>query len=246
MTLDGAWGERCDSARCLSGLLSGLFHPDSQLSAVRPGRLAAGCNGMTRVLVLGPQPSGHLGVLVFRKIGIRGSPSHGAPPCDLLIQSFLQSSQMSNLAAKSVQKCKGRSFGLKRPSYPVGQNRLHTLPRVKRRVLSQGSFLQGMGIFATMQYSRLPEGILGVLFLCFIAIEIFKNFSWQSDRYLRLLLYGFWSQCCLRKDCATPKLEYPSIVSFHTSRALIFFSPTFRILSHLQSLHFSRRNGDRN
>lgn len=54
VTLDGAWGARCDSTRCLSGLLSGLFHPDSQLSAVRPGRLAAGCKGMTRVLVLGP------------------------------------------------------------------------------------------------------------------------------------------------------------------------------------------------
>lgn len=153
-----------------------LFHPDIQLSAVKPGRLAGGCIGMTRVLVLGPQLSGQLGVLVFHKVDIRGSPSHGAPPPDLLIQCFLQSSRMSNLAAKSIQKCKGRSFGLKLPSHPVGQNRLHTLPGVRRRGQARAAFGKAWGLWATSSIADYQKVFWGFCFFVLLPQKFFKTF----------------------------------------------------------------------
>ena len=79
---------------------------------------------------------------------------------------------MSNLAAKSIQKCKGRSFGLKLPSHLLVGTGYIPCPESGGGA-KPGQLSARHGGFGNQQYSGLPEGILGVLFLCFIAIEIF-------------------------------------------------------------------------
>ena len=202
-------------------MLGYLFLPGIQLSAVKSGRLAAGCIGMTRVLVLGPQLSGQLGVLVFHKVDIRGSPSHGTPPPDLLIQCFLQSSGCLTWQPRASRSAEAgalvlnffTSCWLEQVTYPARSQEEGAKPG--QLSVRHGDFWQP----AVSQTTRRYFGGFVSLFYCH------RNFLklFLAVRYFRLLLYGSWFQCCLRKNCTIPRLENSSIVSFNTCSALIFF-----------------------
>lgn len=157
-------------------MLGYLFLPGIQLSAVKSGRLAAGCIGMTRVLVLGPQLSGQLGVLVFHKVDIRGSPSHGTPPPDLLIQCFLQSSGCLTWQPRASRSAEAGALVLNFLHFLLVRTGYVPCPESRGGSEARAAFCKAWGFLATSSIADYQKVFWGFCFFVLLPQKFFKTF----------------------------------------------------------------------